>query len=97
MKCQQTETVQVHKALQMPPTVFTLLPADKQQKGSFYISDYNVQIVTNLRKDGKKNSCFELFAPGQRSFQVCEPTTTLCRLYMCSNVHRGSCPGDISL
>ncbi|XP_041819151.1 src kinase-associated phosphoprotein 1 [Chelmon rostratus] len=42
---------------------------DKQQKGSFYISDYSVQLVTNLRKDSKKNACFELFAPGRRSFQ----------------------------
>uniref|UniRef100_A0A8C3B642 Src kinase-associated phosphoprotein 1 n=1 Tax=Cyclopterus lumpus TaxID=8103 RepID=A0A8C3B642_CYCLU len=42
---------------------------DKQQKGSFYIVDYNVQLVTNMRKDSKKNSCFELFRPGRRSFQ----------------------------
>ncbi|XP_035520674.1 src kinase-associated phosphoprotein 1 [Morone saxatilis] len=42
---------------------------DKQQKGSFYINDYNVQLVPNLRKDSKKNACFELFAPGRRSFQ----------------------------
>nr|XP_046233171.1 src kinase-associated phosphoprotein 1 isoform X2 [Scatophagus argus] len=42
---------------------------DKHQKGSFYISDYDVQLVTNLRKDSKKNSCFEFFAPGRRSFQ----------------------------
>ncbi|KAK9530025.1 hypothetical protein VZT92_011561 [Zoarces viviparus] len=42
---------------------------DKQQKGSFYIIDYSVQLVTNLRKDSKKMSCFELFCPGRRSFQ----------------------------
>lgn len=42
---------------------------DKQQKGSLYISDYSVQLVSNLRKDSKKNACFELFAPGRRSFQ----------------------------
>ncbi|XP_070707946.1 src kinase-associated phosphoprotein 1 [Pempheris klunzingeri] len=42
---------------------------DKQQKGSFYINDYNVQLVPNLRKDSKKNACFELFAPGRRAFQ----------------------------
>ncbi|XP_034715559.1 src kinase-associated phosphoprotein 1 isoform X2 [Etheostoma cragini] len=42
---------------------------DKQQKGSFYIGDYSVQLVTNLRKDSKKNACFELFCPGRRSFQ----------------------------
>lgn len=43
---------------------------DKHQKGSLYLSDYDVQLVNNLRKDSKKNSCFELFAPGRRSFQV---------------------------
>ncbi|XP_061665462.1 src kinase-associated phosphoprotein 1 isoform X2 [Syngnathoides biaculeatus] len=42
---------------------------DKQQKGSFYINDYSVQLNKNLRKDSKKNACFELFAPGQRTFQ----------------------------
>ncbi|KAG7219816.1 hypothetical protein INR49_005838 [Caranx melampygus] len=43
--------------------------ADKQQKGSFYINGYTAQLVPNLRKDSKKNSCFELFAPGRRPFQ----------------------------
>ncbi|XP_040923303.1 src kinase-associated phosphoprotein 1 [Toxotes jaculatrix] len=42
---------------------------DKQQKGAFYINEYSVQLVTNLRKDSKKNACFELFAPGRRVFQ----------------------------
>ncbi|XP_042252553.1 src kinase-associated phosphoprotein 1 isoform X1 [Thunnus thynnus] len=42
---------------------------DKQQKGSFHINDYSVQLVTNLRKDSKKNACFELYAPGKRAFQ----------------------------
>ncbi|KAM9716892.1 src kinase-associated phosphoprotein 1 [Menidia menidia] len=43
---------------------------DKQQKGSFHISEYSVQLVNNLRKDKeKKNACFELTAPGRRAFQ----------------------------
>ncbi|XP_019109750.1 src kinase-associated phosphoprotein 1 [Larimichthys crocea] len=42
---------------------------DKQQKGSFYINEYNVQLVPNLRKDSKRNACFEFFASGRRSFQ----------------------------
>nr|XP_057924430.1 src kinase-associated phosphoprotein 1 isoform X1 [Doryrhamphus excisus]XP_057924431.1 src kinase-associated phosphoprotein 1 isoform X1 [Doryrhamphus excisus]XP_057924432.1 src kinase-associated phosphoprotein 1 isoform X1 [Doryrhamphus excisus] len=42
---------------------------DKQQKGSFYINDYSVQLVANVRKDSKRNACFELFAPGRRTFQ----------------------------
>ncbi|XP_069041850.1 src kinase-associated phosphoprotein 1 isoform X3 [Lepisosteus oculatus] len=42
---------------------------DKQQKGSFYINGYSAGLVGTLRKDSKRNSCFELSAPGQRSFQ----------------------------
>uniref|UniRef100_A0A146ZS30 Src kinase-associated phosphoprotein 1 n=1 Tax=Fundulus heteroclitus TaxID=8078 RepID=A0A146ZS30_FUNHE len=42
---------------------------DKQQKGSFYIGDYTVQLASNLRKDSKKKSCFEFTAPGRRAFQ----------------------------
>ncbi|KAL4659882.1 src kinase-associated phosphoprotein 1 isoform X3 [Arapaima gigas] len=42
---------------------------DKQQKGSFYINGYNVELVSNLRKDTRKSSCFELSAPGRRSYQ----------------------------
>uniref|UniRef100_A0A3P8S2W5 Src kinase-associated phosphoprotein 1 n=1 Tax=Amphiprion percula TaxID=161767 RepID=A0A3P8S2W5_AMPPE len=45
------------------------LLTDKQQKGSFYINEYNVELVTNLRKDSKKNACFEFTAPGRRAFQ----------------------------
>ncbi|TRY55154.1 hypothetical protein DNTS_032644 [Danionella cerebrum] len=42
---------------------------DKQQKGSFYINGYSAELVPNLRKDSKKNSCFEMSAPGRRSYQ----------------------------
>ncbi|KAM3591375.1 uncharacterized protein V6R79_000978 [Siganus canaliculatus] len=42
---------------------------DKQQKGSLYISEYDVRLAPSARKDSKKNACFELFAPGRRSFQ----------------------------
>ncbi|XP_071368105.1 src kinase-associated phosphoprotein 1 [Centroberyx affinis] len=42
---------------------------DKQQKGSFYINGYTVELVANLRKDSKKNACFELSAPGRRTYQ----------------------------
>lgn len=42
---------------------------DKQQKGAFYINGYKAELVTNVRKDSKKNSCFELSAPGRRTFQ----------------------------
>ncbi|KAI7796628.1 src kinase-associated phosphoprotein 1 [Triplophysa rosa] len=42
---------------------------DKQQKGSFNINGYSAEPVPSLRKDSRKNSCFELSAPGSRSFQ----------------------------
>ncbi|XP_062859847.1 src kinase-associated phosphoprotein 1 [Trichomycterus rosablanca] len=42
---------------------------DKLQKGSFYINGYSAELASNLRKDSKKNSCFELSAPGRRSYQ----------------------------
>ncbi|KAF4085116.1 hypothetical protein AMELA_G00113570 [Ameiurus melas] len=42
---------------------------DKQQKGSFYINGYSAELVSNLRKDSKKNCCFEMNAPGRRSYQ----------------------------
>ncbi|XP_067226331.1 src kinase-associated phosphoprotein 1 [Chanodichthys erythropterus] len=42
---------------------------DKQQKGSFYINGYSAEMVPSLRKDSKKNSCFEMSAPGRRSYQ----------------------------
>lgn len=48
---------------------------DKQQKGAFYINGYKAELVTNLRKDSKKNACFELSAPERRTFQftACSP------------------------
>ncbi|KAL7869185.1 hypothetical protein AOLI_G00131730 [Acnodon oligacanthus] len=42
---------------------------DKQQKGSFYINGYTAELVSNLRKDSKKNCCFEINAPERRSYQ----------------------------
>ncbi|XP_010864393.1 src kinase-associated phosphoprotein 1 isoform X2 [Esox lucius] len=42
---------------------------DKQQKGSFYINGYSAELVANLRKDSKKNACFEMTAPGKRTYQ----------------------------
>ncbi|KAJ3607445.1 hypothetical protein NHX12_024496, partial [Muraenolepis orangiensis] len=42
---------------------------DKQQKGSFYINGYTVAQMGNLRKVSRKMSCFELSAPGRRTYQ----------------------------
>ncbi|XP_007259189.2 src kinase-associated phosphoprotein 1 [Astyanax mexicanus] len=42
---------------------------DKQQKGSFFINGYSAELVSNLRKDSRKSCCFEMSAPGRRSYQ----------------------------
>uniref|UniRef100_A0A8P0S8S7 Src kinase-associated phosphoprotein 2 n=1 Tax=Canis lupus familiaris TaxID=9615 RepID=A0A8P0S8S7_CANLF len=42
---------------------------DKQQKGEFAIDGYNVRMNNTLRKDGKKDCCFEISAPDKRIYQ----------------------------
>ncbi|XP_067858305.1 src kinase-associated phosphoprotein 2 isoform X2 [Heptranchias perlo] len=42
---------------------------DKQQKGDFAIDGYIVRLTTTLRKDAKKDFCFELCAPDKRLYQ----------------------------
>ncbi|XP_036719788.1 src kinase-associated phosphoprotein 2 isoform X2 [Balaenoptera musculus] len=42
---------------------------DKQQKGEFAIEGYNVRMNNTLRKDGKKDCCFEISAPDKRIYQ----------------------------
>ncbi|CAL8309338.1 unnamed protein product, partial [Boreogadus saida] len=42
---------------------------DRQQKGAFFIRGYTAAQVVSLRKERPKMSCFELSAPGQRSYQ----------------------------
>lgn len=64
------ETPQIVSSEKTHQCVFSSLHTDKQQKGSFYITEYSVQMVTNARRDSKKNACFELAAPGRRTFQV---------------------------
>ncbi|XP_030076874.1 src kinase-associated phosphoprotein 1 [Microcaecilia unicolor] len=41
----------------------------KQPKGAFQIKDYTVQIAPYLRKDSKRESCFELISHEKRSYQ----------------------------
>ncbi|XP_077712572.1 src kinase-associated phosphoprotein 2 isoform X4 [Canis aureus] len=41
----------------------------KQQKGEFAIDGYNVRMNNTLRKDGKKDCCFEISAPDKRIYQ----------------------------
>ncbi|XP_031709378.1 src kinase-associated phosphoprotein 2 [Anarrhichthys ocellatus] len=44
---------------------------DKQQKGEFSIDGYTVQMNSTLRKDSKKDCCFEVTAPDKRVYQFC--------------------------
>ncbi|XP_067094115.1 src kinase-associated phosphoprotein 2 isoform X1 [Osmerus mordax] len=44
---------------------------DKQQKGDFGIEGYNVKMNNTLRKDSKKDCCFEISAPDKRVYQFC--------------------------
>ncbi|XP_059195607.1 src kinase-associated phosphoprotein 2 [Centropristis striata] len=44
---------------------------DKQQKGEFSIDGYTVKMNSSLRKDSKKDCCFEISAPDKRVYQFC--------------------------
>lgn len=44
---------------------------DKQQKGEFDIDGYSVKKNPTLRKDSKKDCCFEISAPDKRVYQFC--------------------------
>ncbi|XP_074539911.1 src kinase-associated phosphoprotein 2 [Halichoeres trimaculatus] len=44
---------------------------DKQQKGEFSIDGYFVKMNSTLRKDSKKDCCFEISAPDKRVYQFC--------------------------
>ncbi|TDH11945.1 hypothetical protein EPR50_G00065710 [Perca flavescens] len=44
---------------------------DKQQKGEFSIDGYTVKMNSTLRKDSKKDCCFEITAPDKRVYQFC--------------------------
>ncbi|RXN33398.1 src kinase-associated phospho 2 [Labeo rohita] len=44
---------------------------DKQQKGEFNIVGYNVKMNNTLRKDAKRDCCFEISAPDKRVYQFC--------------------------
>ncbi|XP_077065286.1 src kinase-associated phosphoprotein 2 [Siphateles boraxobius] len=44
---------------------------DKQQKGGFNIVGYTVKLNNTLRKDAKRDCCFEISAPDKRVYQFC--------------------------
>ncbi|XP_043823863.1 src kinase-associated phosphoprotein 2 isoform X3 [Dromiciops gliroides] len=47
---------------------------DKQQKGEFAIDGYNVRMNNTLRKDAKRDCCFEISAPDKRIYQFTAAT-----------------------
>ncbi|XP_070585478.1 src kinase-associated phosphoprotein 2 isoform X2 [Erythrolamprus reginae] len=47
---------------------------DKQQKGEFAIDGYTVRMNNTLRKDIKKDCCFEIAAPDKRIYQFTAAT-----------------------
>ncbi|XP_055065605.1 src kinase-associated phosphoprotein 2 [Misgurnus anguillicaudatus] len=47
---------------------------DKQQKGEFNICGYTVKMNSTLRKDAKRDCCFEVSAPDKRVYQFCAAT-----------------------
>ncbi|KAM4581538.1 src kinase-associated phosphoprotein 2 isoform 1-T1 [Odontesthes bonariensis] len=48
---------------------------DKQQKGEFGIDGYSVKMNSTLRRDSKKDCCFEVSAPDKRVYQFCASST----------------------
>ncbi|CAH2282670.1 src kinase-associated phospho 2 isoform X1 [Pelobates cultripes] len=48
---------------------------DKQQKGEFSLEGYSARINNTVRKDAKKDCCFEIFAPDKRVYQFAASTT----------------------
>ncbi|XP_074693924.1 src kinase-associated phosphoprotein 2 isoform X2 [Strix aluco] len=47
---------------------------DKQQKGEFALEGYTIRMNNNLRKDAKKDCCFEISAPDKRIYQFTAAT-----------------------
>ncbi|NXI35994.1 SKAP2 protein, partial [Galbula dea] len=47
---------------------------DKQQKGEFALEGYTVRMNNSLRKDAKKDCCFEISAPDKRIYQFTAAT-----------------------
>ncbi|XP_008943445.1 PREDICTED: src kinase-associated phosphoprotein 2-like [Merops nubicus] len=47
---------------------------DKQQKGEFALEGYAIRMNNSLRRDAKKDCCFEIFAPDKRIYQFTAAT-----------------------
>ncbi|NXN11481.1 SKAP2 protein, partial [Indicator maculatus] len=47
---------------------------DKQQKGEFALEGYTIRMNNSLRKDSKKDCCFEIFATDKRIYQFTAAT-----------------------
>ncbi|KFO89654.1 Src kinase-associated phosphoprotein 2, partial [Buceros rhinoceros silvestris] len=49
-------------------------PTDKQQKGEFALEGYTIKMNNSLRRDAKKDCCFEISAPDKRIYQFTAAT-----------------------
>ncbi|NWV03341.1 SKAP1 protein, partial [Ptilonorhynchus violaceus] len=46
----------------------------KHPKGTFSIERYSARLASHLRKDSRKNCCFQLLCPGKRSYEFTAPS-----------------------
>ncbi|NXI38957.1 SKAP1 protein, partial [Galbula dea] len=46
----------------------------KQPKGTFPIEQYSARLASHLRKDSRRQCCFELTCPGKRTYEFTAPS-----------------------
>ncbi|KAG8442981.1 hypothetical protein GDO86_011705, partial [Hymenochirus boettgeri] len=65
---------------------------DKQQKGGFSLEGYSSKINNSIRKDAKKDCCFEIFAPDKRVYQFAASSSKEAEEWVqaIANLHGGS-------
>ena len=65
-----SEAYIVRTPLSLSNNIYIFFWTDKVQKGEFGVDGYTVKMNSTLRKDSKKDYCFEISAPGKRPYQV---------------------------
>ncbi|XP_040208832.1 src kinase-associated phosphoprotein 2 [Rana temporaria] len=68
---------------------------DKQQKGEFSLEGYRARMNNTLRKDAKKDCCFEIFAPDKRVYQFAAPTPKEAEEWVNSILYLQDSDGDL--
>ncbi|KAM3928550.1 src kinase-associated phosphoprotein 2 [Leptodactylus fuscus] len=69
---------------------------DKQQKGEFSLEGYSARINNTLRKDGKKDCCFEIYAPDKRVYQFAASTPKEAQEWISAIQQDGETYDDVS-